>query len=135
MKKLDIKKLQNNIEYTLSQDIENCTISGASVSIYNNGATVFEGCYGMANTDSKEPLTINNIFRMASMSKPITAVCIMLEMERGHLDINDNLSKFVPGFEKMYVGKIENDILVKSHPATSQIKLAKESFRISSLML
>lgn len=123
MKKLDIKKLQNNIEYTLSQDIEDCTISGASVSIYNNGATVFEGCYGMADTDSKEPLTINNIFRMASMSKPITAVCIMLEMERGHLDINDNLSKFVPGFEKMYVGKIENDKLVKSHPATSQIKL------------
>lgn len=123
MKKLDIKKLQNNIEYTLSQDIEDCTISGASVSIYNNGATVFEGCYGMADTDSKEPLTINNIFRMASMSKPITAVCIMLEMERGHLDINDNLSKFIPGFKSKYVGKVEGGKLIRSHPASSEVKL------------
>lgn len=134
MKTLDITKLQKNLETTISEDIDNCTVSGVAVSVYQNGGATFEDCFGMADTDTNTPLRVDNIFRMASMSKPITGACIMLEMQRGHLDINDNLSKYVPGFEKMYVGKMQDGKVVRSHPAASQIKLIHLLTHTSGLM-
>lgn len=123
MIKLDPIKLQKNIESTALDQINQKNMLGCSALVYQNGELLAEGYYGFAQNNTSSPITADSMYRMASMSKPITAVCILLEMQRHRLDINDNLSKYIPGFEHKYVGRIVNGKLVKDRPAATQIKL------------
>jgi CubicO group peptidase (beta-lactamase class C family) len=57
----------------------------------------------MQDVEGKVPLTEATIFRLASMSKPITSVAVMILVEDGKLKVTDPLSKFVPEFKDMKV--------------------------------
>lgn len=115
MSMIDYNKLKENIDTTAAEEIANNNILGCSALVYQYGEKIFEGYYGNVSCDS--------IFRMASMTKPVTALSILLEMQHGHLDIDDNLSKFIPDFKNKYVGKIVNGELISAKPATQEIKL------------
>jgi CubicO group peptidase (beta-lactamase class C family) len=67
---------------------------------------------GFQDVESKTPMRENTIFRIASMSKPITSVAIMMLYEEGKLRLNDPVSRFIPAFKQQRVanekGEIEN---------------------------
>ena len=54
---------------------------------------------GDRGIDDKRPLEIDHLFRIYSMTKPITAVAAMQLYEQGKFSLNDPVSKFVPGVE------------------------------------
>ena len=61
-----------------------------------------EQCYfeaGVANIETKAPIRRNSIFRLYSMSKPVTAAAVMLLIEEGKIDLLDNVSLYLPGFK------------------------------------
>ena len=66
---------------------------------------------GYADIEAKKPVSRDNIFRLYSMSKPITATAMMILVERGIVDLADPVSKYLPGFRNPVVctadGKIE----------------------------
>lgn len=66
---------------------------------------------GYADIEAKKPVSRDNIFRLYSMSKPITATAMMILVERGVVDLADPVSKYLPGFRNPVVctadGKIE----------------------------
>ena len=66
---------------------------------------------GYADIEAKKPVSRDNIFRLYSMSKPITATAMMILAERGIVDLADPVSKYLPGFRNPVVctadGKIE----------------------------
>lgn len=66
---------------------------------------------GYADIEAKKPVSRDNIFRLYSMSKPITATAMMVLVERGIVDLADPVSKYLPGFRNPVVctadGKIE----------------------------
>src|SRR6188474_790580 len=67
---------------------------------------------GFQDVESKTPVRENAIFRIASMSKPITSVAIMMLYEEGKLRLNDPVSRFIPAFKQQRVanekGEMEN---------------------------
>ncbi len=58
---------------------------------------------GMQDIENNKPIAADTIFRIYSMSKPITSVAVMMLYEEGHFQLNTPISKFLPEFENMKV--------------------------------
>lgn len=58
---------------------------------------------GYKDIERKEEIKRNTIFRLYSMSKPITAAAVMILMEQGKLDLAQTVDEFLPGFGKLMV--------------------------------
>lgn len=63
-----------------------------------NGHVIFENAYGYANLSTKDTLTLDHTFQLASASKPITAVAVMQLIERNQLSLTDEMHQFFPNF-------------------------------------
>ncbi|MHC2439051.1 CubicO group peptidase (beta-lactamase class C family) [Bradyrhizobium sp. USDA 4451] len=79
-------------------------IPGAIVLIQQHGKPVYHEAFGVQDVDSKVPITDKTIFRLASMSKSITAVASMQLLEEGKYKLDDPVSKYIPSFADMKVG-------------------------------
>lgn len=73
---------------------------GCALVVVQNGKIILEKCYGLADLKSKIPITPNTAFRLASLTKPFTAMAIMILKEKGMLDFDDQLDKFFPDYGK-----------------------------------
>lgn len=71
---------------------------GVCVLLYERGQETFFGISGYANLEQGELLRRDHIFRMYSMTKPVTAVAVMLLMEEGRLDLGTPVERLLPGF-------------------------------------
>ena len=69
---------------------------GFAVAIMKDGELVFNHAYGLADIETKEPMTTDHVFRIASQSKPITATAIMQLQEAGKLRIDDTVVTYLP---------------------------------------
>jgi CubicO group peptidase (beta-lactamase class C family) len=79
-------------------------IPGAIVSIQRHGRPVYSRTFGVRDIATGAPMTSDTIFRLYSMSKPITAVAAMTLVEEGKLSLSDPLSKYIPAFADVKVG-------------------------------
>jgi CubicO group peptidase (beta-lactamase class C family) len=77
-------------------------IPGAVVLVQQHGKPVYSDVFG--NLDSGHPMTGDAIFRLYSMSKPITSVAAMMLVEDGKLRLDDPVAKYIPAFAKAKVG-------------------------------
>ena len=78
-------------------------VSGIVTLVTRDGRTADIHAVGLQDVDSKTPMRTDTIFRIASMTKPITSVAIMMLYEEGKLLLTDPVSKFIPGFRNMAV--------------------------------
>jgi len=88
------------------------TMPGAVVLIQQHGHPVYFESFGVRDVGSKRPMTPDTIFRIYSMSKPITSVAAMMLVEDGKLRLDDPVAKYIPAFANVKVGvetKDEND--------------------------
>ena len=76
---------------------------------HQTGEIVFEDYHGYINLKTKEPITPNSTFHIASVSKTFTAAVILKLMEEGKLTLEDNVEKYLPGFP--YNGITIKDLL------------------------
>lgn len=91
------------IPAVLKAAVDQKQIAGASALIARHGKIVHFSTVGMQDVEGNVPLTEATIFRIASMSKPITSVAVMILVDDGKLSVTDPLSKFVPEFKDMKV--------------------------------
>jgi CubicO group peptidase (beta-lactamase class C family) len=84
-------------------------IPGAILLIQQHGHPVYFESFGVRNPDSKQPMTPDTIFRLYSMSKPVTSVAAMMLVEDGRLRLDDPLSKYIPAFADVKVGVERTD--------------------------
>jgi CubicO group peptidase (beta-lactamase class C family) len=77
--------------------------SGAVTLIARRGHIAYFEAQGIMDLETKKPMTKDTIFRLASMSKPITAVAILILFEEGKIRLEDPVSKFIPEFKDMKV--------------------------------
>jgi CubicO group peptidase (beta-lactamase class C family) len=87
--------------------------------IAREGKVVDVHAVGFQDVESATPMKTDTIFRIASMSKPITSVAIMLLYEEGKLLLNDPVSKYIPAFRTMRVANSDGTTV----PATRQITI------------
>lgn len=83
--------------------IDQQKLGGAVCLIWKDGQTIFEESEGCMNCDTKEAVATDTIFRIASMTKPITSVLAMMLYEEQKLDLNDPITKWFPQFQNMKV--------------------------------
>ncbi len=89
-----LKRLGDRIE----EGVKNNELPGAVVLIARNGKIVMFDAYGFRDKEAKAPMKTDTIFRIASMTKPITTVAAMMLMEEGKLSLADPVSKYIPAF-------------------------------------
>jgi CubicO group peptidase (beta-lactamase class C family) len=92
------------IDAYIKNEIAGNNIPGAVMMIQRNGKTAYFRSFGVRDPGTKEPMTPNTIFRIYSMSKPITSVAAMMLVEEGKLQLDDPLSKYIPAFANVKVG-------------------------------
>lgn len=91
---------ENKIDSLVAAYMSRNNIPGASVAIVKDNKRVFARGYGMADMENFVPATPATIFRLASVSKPITAVAVMQLVEQGKIDLNAPVQKYLPQFPK-----------------------------------
>lgn len=79
--------------------IDNGKLGGISALIYKNGETVYRENFGYLNLAEKKVMDETAIFRIFSMTKPITAVALMTLFDEGKFALDDKVSKYIPEFE------------------------------------
>lgn len=83
--------------------LANSEMAGAALVVRKNDEIVFEGKWGYADIKKKIPVDDETVFRMASMTKCVTAVAIMKLIEQGKIDLDAPVSKYLPEFADMRV--------------------------------
>jgi CubicO group peptidase (beta-lactamase class C family) len=97
------QKLERIGEY-FGDQIANGKIPGAIVLIQQHGKPVYHEFFGVRDVATKLPMSDDTIFRLFSMSKPITSVAAMMLIDEGRLKLDDPVAKYIPSFAKAKVG-------------------------------
>lgn len=97
------KERLQRIHETIQSHIDSHDISGAVTLVMRKGRLAHLEAHGAKDLDSNKPMAKDSIFRIWSMSKPITGVAILMLLEQGKLRLNDPVSRFIPKFKDMKV--------------------------------
>ena len=99
-------QLEKDLDALLSERYKP-TQAGIAVMVIQNGKMRYQKGVGLANVTTKEAITPQTTFRMASVSKQFTAMCILLLVKQGKISYDDNLLKFFPDFSPVVGKKIK----------------------------
>ena len=99
------------IQSLMQGHIDAKDFAGAVTLVVRRGKVVQHEAYGLTDIENKKAMRTDTLFRLASMTKPITAVAILMLMEDGKLLLTDPVSKFLPEFKnpKVAVWNMPND--------------------------
>lgn len=89
------QKNVQNIDSLLTTFYNNGNLNG-NVLIAERGQIIYNKSFGFSNESTKEKLNENSIFELASVSKQFTAMAIVMLKEKGKLDYEDKISKYIP---------------------------------------
>jgi CubicO group peptidase (beta-lactamase class C family) len=90
-------------------EVANGAIPGAVVLIMRDGQVAYEKTFGFRDRAANAPMPADAIFRIASMTKPITMVAALMLMEEGRLQIMDPASTYLPQLKALQVGVEHRD--------------------------
>src|SRR6266545_1878698 len=96
-------KLERVGDY-VRNEIATGKIPGAVILVQQHGHPVYFESFGARDVASQLPMTADSIFRLYSMSKPVTSVAAMMLVEDGKLRLDDPVSKYIPTFAEAKVG-------------------------------
>jgi CubicO group peptidase (beta-lactamase class C family) len=99
----------SRIDEFVERHIEANHFAGAVTLVSRHARVVQFEAYGMQDIEGGVPMARDSIFRIYSMTKPITSVAVMILFEEGRFLLNDPVSKYLPEFEGLEVGVEETD--------------------------
>jgi len=76
-------------------------VAGAVTLVARRGKIAHFEAQGVMDVDTKKPMAKDNLFRLASMSKPIAGVAVMMLVEEGKIRLSDPVSRFIPEFSAL----------------------------------
>jgi CubicO group peptidase (beta-lactamase class C family) len=120
-------RLQRIDRFLEEQYVETGKFAGALLTIARRGETVHTAIVGLADRERKTPLREDTIFRIYSMTKPITSVAFMMLVEEGLVSLDDPVHRFIPSWRDL-------DIFVGGVPGAFQTKRAIAPMRIIDLL-
>ena len=98
-------------------------VPGVVVAVVNKDGTLYHEAFGKRSTLGNAPMSKDTIFNMASMTKPITSVAIMMLVDEGKLRLDDEVAKYLPKYkDPLVISKFnEADASYETRPAKRQI--------------
>jgi CubicO group peptidase (beta-lactamase class C family) len=103
---LSSERLQR-VHEAVQRHIDAQDISGAVTIVARRGRVAYFEAHGLMDLESKKPMPRDGLFWIASMSKPITGVAIMMLLEEGKVRLTDPVSKFIPEFRGLKVAVMQ----------------------------
>ncbi|RYG27097.1 class A beta-lactamase-related serine hydrolase [bacterium] len=83
--------------------VESRQVAGTVVLVQRHGKTVLLDAQGYANLEERRPMKPDTIFQVMSMTKPVTAIAVVMCAERGLLNLDDPVEKYLPSFKALRV--------------------------------
>ena len=119
---LDAAKIKAATDEKNNARVNSKYMMGCVYGVYDKNGEIVSSAIGYSDLAGTKEMTTDAIFRMASMTKPVTGVAVMQLYEKGLIDLDAPLSKWFPAFETMLIAeKIENNQVVKVKKATVQL--------------
>ena len=87
----------------LQQQVDSNRIAGAVGLVLRDGKVVYERAVGWADKESGRRMTTDAMFRIASQTKALTSIAIMILMEEGKVALNNPVSRFIPAYARTTV--------------------------------
>lgn len=115
----------DRIDSLINRHIQAGHIPGATALIIRNGQVIYSKAFGYADVKSKTSMNTNSIFRIASQSKAITSLAVMMLWEEGRFLLDDPLSMYIPAFKnpRVLVAFHEKDSSYTTKPASREITI------------
>jgi CubicO group peptidase (beta-lactamase class C family) len=115
----------SRIDDMINEHVKNKTLPGAVVYIVRNGKVAYHKAYGASNIATNAPLKKDDIFRIASQSKAITSLAVMMLFEEGKFLLDDPISWYIPEFKNPTVVKSfdKKDSSYTTEPAKQEITI------------
>ncbi len=103
--------------------VDDGRLPGWTILVTRHGRVAHLTTYGRRDVDAGEPVEVDTVFRIYSMTKPITSVAAMMLYERGLFELTDPISKYLPEFAgpRVYTGG--SDLKQVTVPATEPIRV------------
>src|ERR1019366_610728 len=119
----DPARLQRINDVIARNYVETGAIPGALTMIWRGGELVWRGVSGSIDPARGLPLREDAIFRIYSMTKPITAVAILMLMEECKIGLDDPVSRYIPGFANLglYAGGTQGAFLTTPNIAPMKV--------------
>ncbi len=129
----DPARLQR-LDAVVQQHVDRKEIAGGIMFIARDGQTAHLKTYGMQDIEAGKPMAADTIFRIASMSKAVTSVAVMMLYEEGKFRLSDPVSKYIPAFRNSVVAVRPTDVNPAKPGKTYATEAAKRGIRIRDLL-
>jgi CubicO group peptidase (beta-lactamase class C family) len=105
---------KNKISKHFNAYVDNGSLPNVSILIKKDNKEIYRHHHGFADIESEISVSDKTVYRIYSMTKPVTGVAIMQLVENGQLRLNDKVSKYIPAFKNTKVINLEfQDYVVK----------------------
>ncbi len=121
-----------NIRKVLGAKVDAGEVPGYVALVARKGKVVYLDAYGLQNPNTKAPMTTESIFRIYSMTKPITSVAAMILVEEGKIKLSDPVSMYLPELAEL---KVATNGATATTPDEVQSVPAKTPIRVVDLLM
>ena len=91
------------IDKVLSDAVARGDVPGVVAMVTDRNGVLYQGAFGVADVSTRRPMTVDTIFRIASMTKPVTSLAAMQLVEQGRLSLDDPAEKYLPQLANLKV--------------------------------
>ena len=91
------------IQRTIDAYIQNQELAGGALLVRRDEEVLYENTFGYSNIAARQPIARDSLYRLMSMTKPITAVAVMQLAEQGKIELDAPLNRYLHGFTAMRV--------------------------------
>src|SRR6185312_9645116 len=106
---------EGQIQKALQSAVDRGELAGAVAAVWRDGASE-TFCAGWRDIEARLPIERDTIFRIASMTKPITSIAALMLVDEGKITLDDPISKYAPEFSEMRVLKSPDGPLDETEP-------------------
>jgi CubicO group peptidase (beta-lactamase class C family) len=125
------------IAQVLGAKVDAGEIPGYVALVARHGKVAYFEAYGLQDPNSKTPMSRDSIFRVYSMTKPITSAAAMLLVEEGRIKLSDPISMYLPEFANVQVATnaatAKDAAAIETKPATKPIRVVDLLLHTSGL--
>jgi CubicO group peptidase (beta-lactamase class C family) len=114
-------KSEDPIATILESFVNAGALAGAATLIWREGKVMQTTCVGWRDLEARLPIERDTLFRIASMTKPITSVAALMLFEKGRFALEDPITRWAPEFSHMRVLRSPNGSLDQTYPAERPI--------------
>ena len=94
-------EIREKISEVMKQAVDHCEVMGVNLLVEKGGEELLYCEEGMADRENHRSISRDTIFRLYSQTKPVTAACAMILMERGLLDPGELVSEYLPAYSEL----------------------------------